>query len=419
MVLTMVGVAVGLGNVWRFPYMMGRYGGSAFLLVYIGFVLLFALPALMAEWAFGRETRNGPFGAFQRALGKPGSALGVVLLFTVLVANSYYLVVVANVTYTAAFSLLRGFSQQTAPAYSAGLDHGVLQTAIGLCIIATAAFVLSRGLNRGIERISEIFVPFFGIIVTYLIISSLTIPGAVDGLVAFLRPDLTGLTTTTIFAAMGQAFFSLSLGGTFYVIYGSYMRAEEDIPQPAAWTAAGDVGAALLAALFIVPTTIAFGIDLATGPRLIFETLPALFANIHFGRLLGSLFLLGLGLVAYLSSIAAFQVLVSALTDSFRFELKKAVAIVCAVEAILMVPSAVNPALIGPLDLIFGSGMQVLGSGLTLIALTWGLGRLTTVTQVFGRETGTWPAFYFNWIKWVVPTALAIVLVGYIIQSVG
>ncbi len=415
----MIGVAVGLGNVWRFPYMMGRYGGSAFLFVYIGFVLLFALPALMGEWAFGRESRSGPLGAFRQALGKPGSAVGALLLFTVLVANSYYIVVVANVAYTAGFSLLRGFSDTTRAAYTNGLDSGALQLTIALAVIGTATHVLSKGLNDGIERISKFFVPFFGVIVTYLIVSSLTIPGALSGLSAFLRPDLSQLNATTVFAAMGQAFFSLSLGGTFYVIYGSYLRSEENIPKPAVWTAAGDVSAALLAALFIVPTTLVFGIDLSTGPRLIFETLPALFEQIRFGRVLGTLFLLGLGLVAYLSSIAAFQVLVGALTDSFRFSIRKAVLVVCAVEAVLMVPTALNPGLIGPLDLIFGSGMQVLGSALTLIALTWGLGRVTTLRQVFGTDSGSWPAIYYNWIKWVVPAALAVVLIGYIMQSLG
>jgi len=418
-VLTMIGVAVGLGNVWRFPYMMGRYGGSAFLLAYVAFVILFALPALMAEWAFGRETRNGPLGAFQHTFGRAGSVVGAILLFTVLVANSYYLVVVSNVTYTAAFSLVYGFDSANAGSYQAGLNNGGLQAAIAIAIIGTAMFVLTKGLNRGIERISKIFVPLFGIIVTYLIVSSLALPGAVSALGSFLRPDVSQLNGTSIFAAMGQAFFSLSLGGTFYVIYGSYLRESETIPKPAALTAMGDVGAALLASLFIVPTTLVFGIDMSTGPQLIFETLPELFRQIPGGRVLGTLFLVGLGLVAYLSSVAAFQVLAGALTDSFSLPILKAVVIVATAETVLMVPTAMNPALIGPLDLVFGSGMQVLGSGLTLVALTWGLGRATTLKQIF-PDSRTWvSSVYYHWVKWVVPAVLLVILAGYVVQSLG
>ena len=185
----MVGVAVGLGNVWRFPYMMGRFGGSAFLFVYLFFVLAFAVPALMGEWALGRATRRGPLGALTAALGPGGRWLGAVLLVTVLVANSYYVVIIANVAYTAVFALLRGFGDSTLASYQTGLENGLLQAAVSAGIIGSAMLVLYRGLNRGIERISKLFVPFFGLVVAYLIITSLSLPGAVDHLFNFLRPD--------------------------------------------------------------------------------------------------------------------------------------------------------------------------------------------------------------------------------------
>jgi neurotransmitter:Na+ symporter, NSS family len=417
-ILTMVGVAVGLGNVWRFPYMMGRFGGSAFLITYVICVLAFALPALMGEWALGRETRSGPLGAFDVAFGRWGRAVGVILLTTVLVANSYYVVVVANVTYTAAFSLGVGFAPDTIATFQSGLDNGVLQAGIALLLIASALWVIGKGLNRGIERISRIFVPFFGIVVLYLIIATMMLPGATDQILRFLQPRWSDLTPTSVFAAMGQAFFSLSLGGTFYLIYGSYLRDDEVIPSSAAWTAGGDVAAALLAALFIVPATLVFGLDLETGPRLIFVTLPELFARIPGGRLLGTLFVVALGFVAYLSSVAAFQVLVGTMQDHLTMRLRNILLIVGIAESILMLPSALRPSLIGTLDLIFGSGMQVLGSGLTLVALTWGMGRLTTQQQVFRRTTGVVPASYYLWVKWIVPLGLALVLALYIIDSV-
>ncbi len=415
--LTMIGVAVGLGNVWRFPYMMGQFGGSAFLVVYLVFVILFATPALMGEWALGRETRRGPLGALTAAFGPFGRMLGVILLVTVFVANSYYLVVVTNVAYTAMFSVVTGFRATSLDAYQSGLDNGALQAGIGLVVVGSAMIVLYKGLNRGIERVSTIFVPFFGIVVLYLIITALSLPGATGHLRDFLRPDFPSLTSTSIFAAMGQAFFSLSLGGTFYLIYGSYLRDEERIPSSAVLTASGDVGAALLAALFIVPTTLVLGLDLETGPRLIFVTLPNMFAEIPGGRLSGSVFLIALWMVAYLSSIAAFQVVVGTLVDDFKFTIGKAVLAVGIAESVLMVPIAMKPDLIGLLDLIFGSGMQVLGSAIALAGLAWGLGKATTLHQVFGTQRGFWPRLYYHWVAWVVPVALLTTLVLFVVDA--
>ena len=418
-ILTMIGVAVGLGNVWRFPYMMGQYGGSAFLVVYLVFVLAFAIPATSAEWALGRYTRHGPLGAFEKAFGKTGRWIGFMLLATVLIANSYYVVVVANVAFTAGFGLLHGFSDTSIPRYEAGLANSALQAGIGLLVIAAAVWVLYRGLVQGIERISRLFVPVFGVVIIGLIVLAFRMPGAVPALAEFLRPDFSELTGTSVFAAMGQAFFSLSLGGTFYLIYGSYLRDDTNIPMTAVSTGLGDASAALLAALFIVPTTLVLGLDMKSGPLLIFETLPRMFAEIPAGRLLGSAFLIALWMMAFLSSLAAFQVIVGALTDSFGLSRGKAALLVGVADALLMLPSAIWPSIIGTLDLIFGSGMQVLGSGLTIIALFWGCGKFVAAAQIFGGRRSAARIVYLNWLRLAVPAALAIVLALYIMEAVS
>ena len=418
-VLTMIGVAVGLGNVWRFPYMMGTHGGSAFLVVYLGFVLAFAIPAVTAEWSLGRQTRHGPLGAFEQAFGPAGKWVGLLLLTTVLIANSYYVVVVANVAFSAGFSLLLGFSDATLPTYQTGLANGGLQAGIGLLVIAVAVWVLYRGLVRGIERVSKLFVPLFGVVIVTLIVLALRLPGALQALGDFLHPDFSLLSGTSIFAAMGQAFFSLSLGGTFYLIYGSYLRDDANIPAMALATGLGDASAALLAALFIVPTTLVLGLDMQSGPSLIFETLPRMFAEIPAGRLIGTAFLSALWMMAFLSSLAAFQVIVGALTDSFRFSRGAAALMVGAADAVLMLPSAFRPSIIGTLDLIFGSGMQLLGSGLTIVALFWGCGKLVAAAQIFGERRSNVRACYLNWLRFAVPGALAIVLTLYIVEAVA
>ena len=418
-ILTMVGVAVGLGNVWRFPYMMGQYGGSAFLVVYLVFVLVFAIPAVTAEWSLGRYTRHGPLGAMEHAFGPLGRWIGYLLVLTVLIANSYYVVIVGNVAFSAAFAMYTGFTPETIPLYTDKLGDGSLQAVVALLMIAAAIWIIHRGIAKGIERISRLFVPLFGVMIITLIVMALNLPGAVTHLLAFLEPDFSQLTLTSIFAALGQAFFSLSLGGTFYLIYGSYLRDDENIPKAAIATGIGDVSAAILASLFIVPTVLALGLNMQAGPSLIFETLPRMFSEIPAGRFIGVAFLIGLWMMAFLSTVAAFQVIVAALTDSFNFSLTKAALLVGGVEAVLMLPSALNPEIIGTLDLIFGSGMQMLGSGLTIIALLWGCDKAVAATQIFGGRTDGFRRTYLLWLKWAVPATLGVMLVLYIADSLG
>ncbi len=418
-ILTMVGVAVGLGNVWRFPYMMGQYGGSAFLVVYLVFVLVFAIPAVTAEWSLGRYTRHGPLGAMEHAFGPLGRWIGYLLVLTVLIANSYYVVIVGNVAFSAAFAMYTGFTPETIPLYTDKLGDGSLQAVVALLMIAAAIWIIHRGIAKGIERISRLFVPLFGVMIITLIVMALNLPGAVTHLLAFLEPDFSQLTPTSMFAALGQAFFSLSLGGTFYLIYGSYLRDDENIPKTAIATGIGDASAAILASLFIVPTVLALGLNMQAGPSLIFETLPRMFSEIPAGRFIGVAFLIGLWMMAFLSTVAAFQVIVAALTDSFNFSLTKAALLVGGVEAVLMLPSALNPEIIGTLDLIFGSGMQMLGSGLTIIALLWGCDKAIAATQIFGGRSDGFRRTYLLWLKWAVPATLGVMLVLYIADSLG
>lgn len=420
-ILTMIGVAVGLGNVWRFPYMMGKYGGSAFLFVYLVFTVLFALPALMGEIGLGRVTRKGILGAFSEALGeKLGKGIGYLLLVTILIASSYYVVVIANVIFTAYFAGIVGFTEGSIDQYGAQLGNGSLQYGIVLFTLLASTYILYRGLHQGIEFVSKRFVPFFLLIMLYLILNAFSLEGAKAHFIAFLQPDFSAMGPKDVFAALGQAFYSLSLGGTFMVMYGSYVKPDTKLPKIAMWTAIGDVGAALLAGLFIVPTILVFGLDMTSGPQLIFSTLPHLFMQMPGGALVGFLFMTVLSMVAILSLIGALEVAIGAVADLpwLNWSRTKTIVIVGVIEAILAFPSAFDPDLIGLLDLVFGSGMQVLGSGLALVALTWGLGKVPALREVFGTQAMEGKDWYFVWIKWVVPAVLLLVLIGYIYSSI-
>lgn len=418
--LTMIGVSVGLGNVWRFPYMMGKYGGSAFLLVYLTFTLLFAIPALMAEWALGRETRSGPLGAFSSVFGKtPGFILGSILLITVTIADSYYIVVIANVANTAFFSIFTGFTNANLTDFQLQLSNGWLQYVISMVVLICSLYVVYRGLRKGIESISKIFVPFFTIVIIYLIFYTFSLEGATEQFVQFLSPDFNAINSEVLFAALGQAFFSLGLGGTFILIYGSYLKDRQNIPQGAIIIGLGDMGAAIFASLFIVPAILVYGLDMAAGPKLLFITLPELFAQMPAGRLMGSLFLIALIMVAFLSNIAALEVIAGSFTDFKvpRLSRNRVIIILGAIEMILILPSSLYPDLIGYLDLIFGSGMQMLGSGFAIVALVWGLGRKRAMNQIFKQSKNIWVSLYYYWAKWVVPLALLIILITYIYDS--
>ena len=419
-VLTMIGVAVGLGNVWRFPYMMGKYGGSAFLFIYLLFTVLFALPALVGEMGLGRATRQGILGAFQEALGPNfGKWVGILLLFTVTIASSYYVVVIANVLFTAGFSAAVGFSAESMPVFEEQLSNGYLQYGIVLGTLLISLLVLGRGLRKGIEWVSKLFVPFFLLIILYLIMNAFSLAGAKAQFLAFLEPDFGALSAKDVFAALGQAFYSLSLGGTFMVMYGSYIKSEETLPKLAFWTGVGDVGAALLAGLFIVPTVLVFGLDMTAGPQLIFVTLPHLFMEMPGGAWIGFLFMTVLAMVAVLSLIGALEAAIGTIVEipGMPWTRQQVLIGMGILQAVLAFPSAMQPNLIGWLDLIFGSGMQVLGSALALIALTWGIGRLRVSKEFSSASSFTQGDFFFQWIKWVVPLVLFIVLIGYIYSS--
>ena len=420
-ILTMVGVAVGLGNVWRFPYMMGKYGGSAFLIVFLFFALVFAIPAVMGEWALGRTTRQGPPGAFVAIWGSTGGRIaGTLLLFTVFVAESYYMLVIAYLTTTAILGTSIGFGPEQLTIISGHVGNGWQQFGVALVLMTLTVLVVLRGLRGGIEKLSVFIVPVFGIIVVILIGYTLSLEGALDQLAAFLKPDFSEITKpTNLFAAMGQAIFSLSLGGTFFVIYGSYLRDDEDLRISALWTGLGDVGAALLASLFLVPAILVFGLELGQGPGLVLETLPRLFGEMPYGRVVGSFFLFGLVLIAFLSSLAAVQVVVGAVVDFWKIPLKKAAIVVGVAEMALLLPVALNPEWIGRLDLFFGSGMQCVGCILALLALTWGLGSQGAKEALFGKTAEPrFANFTLFWLRWVIPGVLLLVLGMYIVEQV-
>ncbi len=408
LLMTMIGVAVGLGNVWRFPYMVGKFGGAAFVVLYLLVVLVIGVPGLMAEWALGRETRRGTVGAFE-AGGLPGGRfVGWGLFAVVVAATGYYTNVIGWVLYYALAFGLRPFgialdaAAILPPATGFSLRSFGLQLLCTSVVIWLAAVVLHRGLRRGIERASVLIMPALYLILIAVIVRAVTLPGARAGIDWYILKFSPGdVTASATIAAMGQAIFSLSLGGTFMVAYGSYLAADTKLGSTAVLTALGDTLAGLLAGLAIFPAVFALGLEPGSGPSLLFSTLPETFARMPAGWVFGALFFLALFGAAYLSDVAALEVLIAGLTDNTTMNRRRAVWIAAGAVFLASIPPMINLEVFVPWDLTFGSGMQTLGALLAAITLGWCLNRSRALAQFAPGSR-----LLYGWIRFVIPAAI-------------
>jgi len=424
-IITMIGVALGLGNVWRFPYMVGRFGGAAFVLFYLVVVLVIGVPGLMAEWALGRYTRRGTVGAFARAGLPAGTAVGWFFFLIVIAATAYYTNVIGWVLYYAVGEVAR--------AARVGLDVGavlppdtgfspkslILQMGCTAAVTLSCVFVLLRGLRAGIERASRIVIPLLCIILVVLIGRALTLPNARAGVEWYiLKFQASDLTPRVMMAAIGHAVFSLSLGGTFMVVYGSYLTDQDSLTANACWTTFGDTFSGLLAGLAIFPAVFSLGLAPNSGPGLIFATLPKVFAAIPAGWLFGLLFFIGLLGAGYLSGLAAFEVLVAALTDNTQLSRRSVVWLIALVVFVVSIPPMINNRVFIPWDLTFGSGMQTLGALVAAVTVGWAMKRADAIAALSAGGERPVPRWLYLWIRWVIPGALILVGVWWLLTDV-
>jgi len=423
--MTIIGVAIGLGNVWRFPYMTGMFGGAAFVLFYALISVVIGVPALMAEFALGRHARRGPVGAFATG-GFPGGVFVGWFFFAVVVcATGYYTAVIGWVLYYGVAQLASGAGVTINAAAILPPDTGFNLTSFALQMACTGAvtlacaFVMLKGLRAGIERASTLIVPTLGVLLIVLLVRSLTLPGAMEGVRWYiLKFQLHDLTPPVIVGALGHMMFSLSLGGTFMVVYGSYLKASESTASPAIWTVIGDTGSALFAGFAIIPAVFAMGLEPSSGPGLIFSTLPKVFAALPVGWIFGSLFFLGLMGAGYLSNVGAFEVLAAGLTDNTQLSRARAVWLISAAVFLVAIPPSINNAIFIPWDLTFGSGMQTLGCLLAVITVGWCMQRSTALAAM-AREGGPpVPVWLIYWIRFGIPTAILSVGIWWLLTSV-
>ncbi len=338
-IMAAAGSAVGLGNIWRFPYITGQNGGGAFVLVYIFCVLLIGVPLLFTEMGLGRFTKKGTIGAFKDTGAGPfwmglGAVLALMVSFFVL---SYY-GVIAGWTIGYVFKTLSGSTESFAdfaanPMYTIPL--------LGVFILATILIVLG-GVSGGIEKAAKILMPILFILVFLVAIRSLTLDGAMAGVEFYLKPDFSKITANSILAALGQAFFSMSIGWGIMITYGSYLSKESNLVNSAIWVGFMDSAIALLAGLMIFPAVFAFGKSPEAGPTLVFQVLPEIFSSMPGGSIIGALFFLLLTVAALTSSISMLEVPASYFIDEKKWSRKKTAWTLGILVFIVGVPSALS-----------------------------------------------------------------------------
>lgn len=360
-VLAAAGSAVGLGNIWRFPYLAAKYGGGTFLLIYLVLTVTFGFSLMIAELAIGRKTGLSAIGAF-KALDKRFSFLGVLASIVPIIILPYYTVIGGWVMKYFTVFLTGGTKAAAADNYFTTFISSPWEP-LGwfFLFLAATAVVVLLGVEKGIEKVSKIMMPVLVALTLIISVYVLTIDGAMDGLIYYITPHMSDISLTAIVAAMGQLFYSMSLAMGILVTYGSYMKKDSHLESSVRSIEAFDTGIAFLAGLMIIPAVFAFSggdqSQLGAGPGLMFITLPKVFASMKFGSAVGTLFFLLVIFAALTSAISLMETIVSIFRDKFHWERKNT----CIFVTVLLLIMGLPPSLgFGPLSFISWMGMSIL-----------------------------------------------------------
>ena len=340
-ILACIGSAVGMGNVWMFPYRVGQLGGGAFLLPYIILVVVLGYTGLIGEFAFGRMTQTGPIGSFEYAMKskgkKGGTLLGIIPVIGAFGIATGYAVVVGWVI-RFLFGTISGamFSAPDSAAYFGEIAGAFGSTIWHLAAMILTAIILILGVSNGIEKVNKFMMPLFYILFIIVLVKVLSLENAMEGVKYLFTPKWEFLSQPKTWVyALGQSFFSLSLAGSGLVVYGSYLKKDVDIPNSAKNTAFFDTLAAMLAALVVIPAVFAFGLDPQSGPPLLFITLPAVFKEMAGGQLFAVLFFISLIFAAITSLMNLLEVPIEALQNRMNLKRNTAVIVVCAASFVI------------------------------------------------------------------------------------
>lgn len=432
-ILAAAGSAVGLGNIWRFPFVAGEEGGAAFLIIYLVAIVLIGYPLMVSEISLGRFTQRNPAGAFKAIAPKSSWWLvGILSVLTGFTILSYYSVI-AGWSLSYIFKALSGFPEGVEAADAMFGEHitGLMEPIFyHLIFMLLCVGVISAGVVKGIQRVVTYLMPILAILIIIVAARSLTLDGAAEGLSFLFAPDFSVVTADTFLAAIGQAFFTLSLGMGAILTYGSYLSKNDDVSGSSVQIIGADLLIAILSGIAIFPAVFAFGFDPADGPGLVFVTLPAVFAEMPAGIIFGTLFFILLSIAALTSAMSLLEVVVAYFVDEKSWQRKKATFIIGAAAFIVgLFPvlgySALDHVtfagmdLLDTFDFIADSVMLPLAGALISIFAghIWGAQNVRDeANRSSSIQLGTWIS---PLLKYVIPIAVLIAMITGVIETLG
>lgn len=432
-ILAAAGSAVGLGNLWRFPYLAAKYGGGAFLFVYILLALTFGTVLMITEISIGRKTQLSPLSAFGK-LSKKWSWLGKLATFVPVLIFPYYCLIggwVTKYTYASITDLEAAAQDSYFSTYVSSTAEPLVW--FGIFLILTTLVVLF-GVNKGIEKLSKILMPALLVITVALSVYVVTRPGSLPGIKYYLLPNFKELSFKTFLAALGQLFYSMSLAMGIMITYGSYLSKQEKITEATHKIELFDTAIAFLAGLMIIPAVFNFsGGDksaLSTGPSLMFVTLPKVFNEMPGGRVIGALFFFLVLFAALTSSVSILEAIVSGIIDEFRIKRVIATLLVAVYGAALGTVCSFgfgiwsNVKIIGFdildfLDFISNNVFLPLVGMLTCIMVGFIIKPKSIIDEVETNGPFKSKGFYSLMVKWIAPIFIFVILISGILQSFG
>lgn len=439
-VLALAGSAVGLGNIWRFPYMVGEYGGAIFLIFYLIFTFFLSLPVFYAEAIIGKKGRKGAFGSFSAlAPGTNWKLVGVLCIVSCFIITSYYSVVGGWATDYLARSVATGFeslSQSTATSLFSKVSSSVWEPIIAHTVfLGLAAIIIKLGIKNGIEKFTKITMPILFVLMILIMFFSLSLDGAKEGVKYMLRPDFSKFSAKTLAFALGQSFFSLSLGMGTVLTYASYMRDEDSIASAGLYTSIFDFSFALISAFVVIPAVFAAGLEPGAGPSLVFESLPYIFSKMGqtapvLSRVVTIFFFLSVFFAAITSLISMFEVCTAHLVEDRKISRTKAsliiffscwlLGILCSLSfGVLEDIKLFGYTIFSFFDTLASNYLMTLGALLFVLFVGWKMDRESAIDQFSMRKSRkrekTFPYFYFV-IKYVAPVVIIAIFLSNFIK---
>jgi neurotransmitter:Na+ symporter, NSS family len=424
------GSAVGLGNIWKFPYIAGVYGGAAFLFVYLAFILAIGIPVMLSELIIGRSSRRNAFGAFKvLAPGTHWQYIGILGVSAAFLILSFYGVVAGWSVEYIIVSLENGFSnkspEEISTLYTTFISSPIKPLIYQLIFMLATGAIVIIGIKKGIEKYTKVLMPVLVIILLVLCAKSLSLEGAKAGLAFLFKPDFSKLTGDGILSALGHAFFTLSLGMGTLITYGSYINRDNNLLNTVINVTVADTVIAILAGIAIFPAVFAFGIEPSQGPGLIFVTLPNVFHQMPGGAIFSFLFFVLLTVAALTSSISILEVVVAYFIEEFNMGRRASTILATILISLLGIICSLSMGVLSPytlfglnffdlMDWISANLLLPIGGLFIAIFIGWFFGRKKVLEEISkgGTLSGALLSIFMFLVKFIAPIAIAIVILN-------